>query len=130
MSKIPPLIIHDTRTEYVTKAVHEHRAPTDASVALLREMESAAKAAVIEAVHVKNTEFECVVRKEYCHLNDVVMLHAVFRLNGKQAVALHTFRPRDQKEKQQPILDLCAKVAEVIAFELIGSAFDKIDWRK
>ena len=31
-----------TQTEYVTREVHEHRAPTDASVKLLREMEQKA----------------------------------------------------------------------------------------
>ena len=39
-----------TRTEYVTREVHEHRAPTDESVKLLREMEQKARDQVIEAI--------------------------------------------------------------------------------
>ena len=77
----------ETRTEYVTREVHEHRAPTDASVKLLREMEQAAEAKVIDAVRVGNTSFECVVRRERDEMNDQVLFRAVFKLNGRQETA-------------------------------------------
>ena len=52
--------VERTRTEYVTRNVNvtEHRAPTDESVKLLREMEAKAEAEVIKAVAVGNQSFE------------------------------------------------------------------------
>ena len=80
-------VLGETRTEYVTREVYEHRAPTDASVKLLREMEQAAEAKVIEAVRVGNTSFECVVHREQDMMSDQVLFRAVFKLNGRQETA-------------------------------------------
>ena len=75
------------QTEYVTRTVHEHRAPTDDSVKLLREMEARARDQVIEAIHVGDTTFECVVHTQQ-HLADSAVEHtAVFSLNGKKLTA-------------------------------------------
>lgn len=40
--------IHPTRVESVTRNVHEHRAPTDESIKIYREMVEKAKAEVLE----------------------------------------------------------------------------------
>lgn len=76
-----------SRTEFVTREVHEHRAPTDESVRLLREMEAKAKDAVIHAVHVGDTTFECVVHQNRSSMDDTVTLLAIFSLNGKKMTA-------------------------------------------
>ncbi len=43
--------------------VHEHRAPTDDSVRLLREMEQRVRDEVVKTTIVRDTDFECVVYK-------------------------------------------------------------------
>ena len=75
------------RTEYVAREVHEHRAPTDESVKLLREMEAKARDAVIQAVHVGDATFECVVHMRKNHIEASTTLLAIFSVNGKKLTA-------------------------------------------
>lgn len=78
-----------TRTEYVTREVHEHRAPTDESVKLLREMEQKARDQVIEAIHVGDTTFECVLHTLKRPMDDSTELLAIFSMNGKKMTVSH-----------------------------------------
>jgi len=76
-------------TEYVTREVHEHRAPTDASVKLLTEMEEKARDRVIEAVHVGDATFECVIHTMKHPMDDTTEMVAVFSLGGKKMTVSH-----------------------------------------
>lgn len=108
-----------TRTEYVTREVHEHRAPTDKSVELLMEMEKAAKDKIVEAVHVKSNDFECVVHQ--CrHFEDMSHeLVAVMVLNGKKI----TVSERGHDSVENIALALRDKLAREIASRALGDAF-------
>jgi hypothetical protein len=64
--------------------VHEHRAPTDASVKLLREMQDAAQKATDEVIVVSNNKFECVIHRIKSYVDDRVVMRAVFLLNGRR----------------------------------------------
>ncbi len=82
------------RTEYVNRdpeviRVHEHRAPTDASVKLLSEMEQAANRRVIEAIRIGDTTFECVLHMMAHPMDDTTEMVAVFSLNGKKMTVQH-----------------------------------------
>ena len=117
----------ETRTEYVTREVHEHRAPTDASVALLREMEQAAQTKVIEAVRVGNTSFECVVHREIDNLNDQIVFCAVFKLNGQQETAEYrSERRHDAADMAASWRGLRDEIARVIATRMIEGALKGI----
>lgn len=62
---------------------HEHRAPTDKSVELLREMEAAAEKRVLYSARLESNEFRCVWRVV---TDDYHMTHRAicqFDLNGK-----------------------------------------------
>lgn len=122
MTTEPNIIVVQSpeRTEYVTKTVnvHEHRAPTDESVKLLKEFEEKAQAKVIEAVHVGNTEFECVIHGELDMMSDQFILLAVFKLNGKQMKAEHRFRPRST-DGHAAIAGLQTAIAQTIAGEIL-----------
>ena len=109
----------ETRTEYVTKTVHEHRAPTDASVKLLREMEQAAEAKVVNAVRVGNTSFECVVHREVDNMNDQAVFRAVFKLNGKRDTAEHRCERRNAGDLVAAWRALRDEIAKVIATRMI-----------
>jgi hypothetical protein len=116
-----------TVTEHRTVSVTEQRAPTDASVKLLREMEQAAKNQVIQAVSVGNTTFECVVQAAREDWSDLLKFRAVFKLNGKQMstdheVAGHDIRLKN-KSKADIVAELRDKVAKVIAGEVLTDAY-------
>lgn len=114
-------------TKSVDVHVHEHRAPTDASVKLLREMEQAAEAKVIEAVRVGNISFECVVHREVDNLNDQVVFRAVFKLNGKQETAEHRRERRNASDLAAAWRALRDEIARVIATRMIEGALMGIE---
>lgn len=121
------IIEQPTRTEYVTREVnvHEHRAPTDESVALLREMESAAKDEVIKAVRVADTRFECVVHTWLDFMSDSTKYRAIFSLNGKNLTA-DAEMPRGRHRPVKPTDEfelLREEMARVIAAEVLNDAF-------
>lgn len=127
MTRMPTIInVHQPqRTEYVTRAVtvHEHRAPTDQSVALLKEMEQAATAKLIDATHIGDTAFECVVHQFLDHASDSTILRAVFSINGKKMTAEHRARPRSGDEEAAAMIGLRDEVAKTIATHMIASTF-------
>lgn len=73
-----------TPTQFVTKEVHEHRAPTDSSVRLLREMEGAAKDNVLAAFRTRDNTFDAVWHVFYSGISDEQKISCRFKLNGKE----------------------------------------------
>jgi hypothetical protein len=71
-------------TEHVTKNVNitEHRAPTDESVRLLKELEEKAQQKIIDSIRVADTNFECVVHCLDDFKNSQYILFAKFSMNG------------------------------------------------
>lgn len=116
------------RVEYVTRKVevHEHRAPTDKSVALLKEMEAAAERRIVEAIHIGDTTFECVVHIEKDMMADCTRLRAVFKLNGRAETVNHSFRPRDHGDELAAANALRDEVAKVIASKMLAGAFAQL----
>lgn len=128
---VGPVVILErpARTEYVTRTVnvHEHRAPTDESVKLLREMEAKAEAEVIRAVQVGNSTFECCVHQYSDCMSDRMKWRAIFKLNGKQMSAVvetdlrkNTKMAVDARENFAALRD---EMAKVIATEVLNDAF-------
>ena len=71
-------------THYHNHEVTVNRAPTDASVALLMEMERAAKDKVIAAVGVRDMGFECVMHLSVDMLSMQYRCEIIFSLNGER----------------------------------------------
>ena len=121
--------VERTHTEYVTRNVnvHEHRAPTDESVKLLREMEAKAEAEVIKAASVGNAVFECVVQQMRDNFSDKMVWRAVFKLNGKPLTATSETDPRKANHLMEASRDafdaLRDKMAVAIATEVLNDAF-------
>ena len=78
--------------------VTENRAPTDESVRLLREMESAAKREVIKAVTVIDNSFNAVGHLMNDHLNDSISVRIVFTMNKKKVTTDARVYPEQSKE--------------------------------
>jgi hypothetical protein len=122
------LIVAPTQhtTEYVTREVHEHRAPTDESVKLLREMEAKAQEQVIEAMHVGDMTFECVVHTLKRWEDDTTTLKAVFSLNGKKLTAEYTDHAW-RTNKRDMVMKLRDEMAKVIAEQVLIPALSRIE---
>lgn len=114
----------DSVYHHHSTTVHEHRAPTDASVALLKDMERAAERKVVETIRVANTAIECVLHKQDDMLNNQVVIRAIFKLNGIVETADHRFSPYSDAGEVHAYRDLRDKIAAVIATKMIASAFD------
>jgi len=73
---------NDTQLVPYAKTVHEHRAPTDQSVALLREMESKAKDNVIQAIPMEFNGLKCTIvsyRSPYNYTEEILIK---YNING------------------------------------------------
>lgn len=104
------------RTEYVTREVHVHRAPTDDSVKLLREMEAKAQAQVIKAVQVGDTTFECAVHEYQDAMSDQHVFTAIFSLNGQKMTA--EVRRESFKAKREHSQEIFEALAQEMAQEI------------
>jgi hypothetical protein len=108
-----------SRTEYVNTTVHEHRAPTDASVALLKEMEQAARNKIEASINVGGNGFECVVNimKEAMSMDTVAV--AIFKLNGKSMRAEARVQGWDHVNPADLAGKLRDAVAQQVAVEVL-----------
>lgn len=105
------------RTEYVTREVHEHRAPTDESVKLLREMEQAADAKRTASMQMPGNLFQGVVEAYRNNADATIHARAVFDLNGKRLSAV--VHQGDHKEPSDLLKALHQRMAEVVAAEIL-----------
>jgi hypothetical protein len=113
-----------TQTEYVVREVHEHRAPTDDSARLLREMEASAEAKVIKSVRVENCPIDCVIQVMEDAMNDDRIARAVMKINGATIVAEARAGLRDQGQGEllQRLKDDAAqKIATKLVFDALGT---------
>lgn len=94
---LPQIVVlpGESRAEYVTRNVHVHRAPTDESVRLLKEMEQAARDKVDHSIRLEGNGFECVVEIMLDNMSDQRIARAVFVLNGKRMDAEARVSRRD-----------------------------------
>lgn len=79
---------------------HEHRAPTDESVKLLREMEQKAEERIIESAAVADNGFHGVVQSLRSFADDRHIRRAIFSLNGRKMMvefSLHSFEATPAK---------------------------------
>jgi histidinol-phosphate/aromatic aminotransferase/cobyric acid decarboxylase-like protein len=120
---------HHHRTE-----VHEHRAPTDASVKLLREMEQAALDKILSTFRLEGAPVNCVIihmRDAPSAANPLAMGHRFilrYKLGSRQREVRYDYRPSRLSISAQEANDECfhalkAALAEDIAFHLLADPF-------
>lgn len=86
--RVVPLPVGPSRVDVHTDIdVTIKRAPTDESVKLLREMEAAAKAEVLETVRVSDGVFDGVVHFYKDGMNAQDVWECVFKINGQKLKA-------------------------------------------
>jgi len=108
---------------YNDTRVTEHRAPTDESVRLLKEMEEKAHEKIIESVAVRDTNIECKILISDDMLSDQTRFVVIYSMNGnKQTVKVCVDKQRDIQDKYKLVLE---EVANDIACNMLSEAFNK-----
>lgn len=102
--------------------VTEKKAPTDESVRLLREMETAAKEEIVKQITVANNIFNCAIHvlKEPYNLTDKIM--TIYDLNGikyKNVFEVNRFKGREEN-----IQDWHKSLAEDMVSNMLKKSID------
>lgn len=101
--------------------VHVHRAPTDASVALLKEMEKAAKDKLLDSIPIGNTNLDIQLLIEQNNFNDCFSCALLMKINGERHKAKLTF-PEDLRwmsldERIEAIKKSASEAVAVLFFQ-------------
>lgn len=118
------VIVQDRGPRHISQSttVHEHRAPTDHSVALLAEFQEKAEAKVIKAIAVEDNKFNCVVHTMHDCGGDRFVARAIFDLNGHKMHVDADVSGIEVADKEKLILKLRDAVALKIANESLSVA--------
>lgn len=73
-----------TQTQFVTREVHEHRAPTDESVKLLREMEQKARDQITKSIRLESNNLKANIYQYLDPLSMDKVYRIVADINGKR----------------------------------------------
>lgn len=114
-------------TSHSSSTVHEHRAPTDASAQLLRELQAEARDSVIATLECRDNKFSCraVVHRDFLRRSQE--LRVQFTLNGET----HDSKIKlDDRDDDAPALarKIRDELATVIATKLVIDGL-KDEWR-
>jgi hypothetical protein len=113
--------------------VEEKRAPTDASVQLLRELEAAAHEKVLASFRLEDCPIDCVVHHMRCEQGDEDRFIVQYRLGGKTHRVQHTHRRAHgdsaHQARQRLADELVKVVSESVAVDLLAPAFAKAQTR-
>ena len=99
--------------------IEEHRAPTDASVRLLGEMEAKAQANIEKAMRVENCSIDAVIHSMNDCLSCSKKYAVIFQINGKRIRADYSANDFDKREKTA--IGICDAVAQAVANEICNS---------
>ena len=102
----------------ITVNLTEHRAPTDESVRLLKELEQAARAEVQASIRVANTALTGVIHLHRDYLTCRTHVKAHIKLNNKQVVVDIVINPITAPEKVPEFI--IAKLGEAIAVQALS----------
>jgi hypothetical protein len=115
---------HVTERVHEDVTVHEHRAPTDESVRLLREMERAARDQVVQAIRLENSRIDCVVHAQDNAMSGDRDFCVFLRVNGQRLEVRLSFNlPTTAEAVTEALL---AAVSTRIAAELLAPAFGQL----
>ena len=110
--------------------VVEKRAPTDESVRLLKEMETAAQERVIESVKVGNATFECVIHRMDDMLSFDTVYLAIISVNGRKLRVEHRVRHDERLDQHQHLDQMIDKVARRLAAEVVAPALAQLEVKR
>ena len=100
-----------------TVNVHEHRAPTDESVTLLREMERTVEERRVASFHLEGNDLNGAVEAIRSVVDGSVIFMAVFDLNGRRIKVKH--QVHEYTKPTEMMHGLRDAIAERLAVEII-----------
>lgn len=112
---------------YERREIHEHRAPTDESVRLLKEMEEKAREKMLAAVPLKSNAFEGVLFVELDGMNMEYVLAVRARINGKKIEAVVREYAKGAEAIREAMPKLRDELAKQIATEIIMDSLEKTE---
>jgi hypothetical protein len=116
---------------YVAREVHEHRAPTDESVRLLREMEAAADARRVASFKLEGNSITGAIEVyQQAEQGYVLFARAVFDVNGKRCTAKTWIdgTKSDGPRKIELMQALHAEITKAVASEVLGECMKGMAW--
>ena len=119
--------LHHTTTNNVR--IDEHRAPTDESVRILRDMEDRAEKKVLAAVRVENTQVDMVIHAQKDNFTGDRLYACIYKINGKQMRSdYRDCGTVDRDSVAVGIRDVVAKdIASLLCAQAFQSALGKFD---
>lgn len=113
----PHTYVHERRD------IHEHRAPTDQSVALLKEMETAAENKRFSSFRLEGNALRGVVEIAFSACDDTLRAVALFELNGtKHRVDVHVHGC----DKRELVRELDGKISAYMSAQIITPSLQSI----
>lgn len=112
----------ETHQHHHHTEVHEHRAPTDESVRLLKEMEETAREKIIASFPLGSNEFDGRVMVELDGMNMEHVLTALIRINDKLVRAQVREYADGRESIRQALPKLRDALAKAIADEVLAPA--------
>lgn len=105
-------------TREVTKTVHEHRAPTDESIRILREMEQQIEAKVIGRLSLNNHQFKPTLLVYEEHLEQKWGVWWVFEVNGEKFQGKFYVSKWDKASNSEAILSIFQEIRENLSKQI------------
>lgn len=114
---------HPRVTERVTQEINitERRAPTEESVRMLREMEAAARAAIVASVRVENCAVDAVLHRQEDHLNDTTMFACIYNINGQKRTVRYDHIQKVGDDSTAAARGMVKAIGEDVAFVILCS---------
>lgn len=106
---------------------HEHRAPTETSVRLLKDFEREAERKILSAIRVEDCQIDCVVHRERESLTNDYLYAVIFQIKGEKHKILVRIpnHKTDQERVEAVIAALAEKIAVVILSDAVRKTFSK-----
>lgn len=128
----PVIVRADVNVGRSTQEVHEHRAPTDESVALLKEMEKAARDKIVASMLLDNNAFKALLNAEQDVANNLIHWRIIFDMNGRRMDVTHSFGQHlvdDRGDLEKQLETFIGKVATEIAAKMIRPGIQTLTGR-
>jgi hypothetical protein len=124
------IVLADRRpvSTYAHASITEKRAPTDESVALLKDLEREAQKKIEVSVRLSDNKFDCVVHVERSSYEQKTHYKIMYSLNGERHSMDKSFDFDHTESREDIAIELRDELAKDIAANMLSSAFRKADF--
>jgi hypothetical protein len=106
--------------------VHEHRAPTDQSVKLLREMEAKAESNILATIRLTDCPVDCVIHHMKSSLTQRIHFIVMYKISGKEYRLDYHSDPFVDRTPEQIVVGIKTALALDLSIHLLSPGFTKL----